>query len=127
MSEDVVNHPKHYTSGFETKPVECIDITRHMSFCEGNAFKYVWRAGKKTIGKEGAIEDLNKAKWYLRDVMSRKGAYCKTPSEAAAVFRLISDDGSLRYNALDHIVCGSLGWAFKFIEEMIKEIEEDNQ
>lgn len=44
---DNVNHPKHYTSGFDSRQVECIDITREMPFSLGNAFKYVWRAGKK--------------------------------------------------------------------------------
>lgn len=32
-----------------------------MNFCVGNAIKYLWRAGRK--GE--AVEDLEKAKWYL--------------------------------------------------------------
>jgi hypothetical protein len=56
--EDVVNHPKHYTS----HGVECIEFTEHMNFCLGNAFKYVFRAKDK--GKEE--EDLRKALWYIK-------------------------------------------------------------
>lgn len=50
------NHYKSHPSG-----IECIQVTEHMSFCRGNALKYIWRAGQK--GDE--IEDLNKAIWYL--------------------------------------------------------------
>lgn len=55
---DNVNHPSHYTTG---APCECIEITRHYSFCIGNAIKYVWRHNLK--GKP--LEDLKKAEWYL--------------------------------------------------------------
>jgi len=53
-----VNHPRHYTQ--HPSGVECIQITEHMSFCLGNAIKYVWRADLK-----GGLEDLEKAKWYI--------------------------------------------------------------
>ena len=58
---DLVNHPKHYTS--HPSGIECIQITRHMNFCLGNAIKYIWRADEK--GK--AIEDLDKAIFYLQE------------------------------------------------------------
>ena len=56
---DNVNHPKHYNS--HPSGVECIEITEHMTFCLGNAMKYIWRASLK--GKE--VEDLRKARWYI--------------------------------------------------------------
>lgn len=56
---DSVNHPKHYAT--HPSEVECIQITEHMSFCLGNAVKYIWRAGEK----ENSIEDLKKAIWYV--------------------------------------------------------------
>jgi len=56
---DSVKHPKHYTS--HPSGVECIEITKHMNFCLGNAFKYIWRADLKN----SAIEDLRKAVWYI--------------------------------------------------------------
>ncbi len=59
MTEDIVNHPKHYTS--HPSGVECIDVVEHMNFNVGNAIKYLWRAGLKG----GAIVDLEKARWYI--------------------------------------------------------------
>lgn len=56
---DSVYHPAHYTS--HPSNVECIEITRHMNFCLGNAIKYIWRADLK----DNAIEDLEKAIFYL--------------------------------------------------------------
>lgn len=69
--EDKVNHPSHYTWLKEKCGVEVIDITRHMSFCLGNAVKYLLRAGHKqeegytTVDKQ--LEDLRKAIFYIND------------------------------------------------------------
>lgn len=62
---DMVNHPAHYTS--HPSGVECIEITKHMDFCSGNAIKYIWRHGLKgaEIG-ETAVRDLKKALWYIQ-------------------------------------------------------------
>ena len=54
---DQVNHPSHYTQ----QPFECIEFTQYMNFPMGNAFKYIWRYPDK--GQ--AIQDLEKAAWYL--------------------------------------------------------------
>lgn len=68
-NNDNVNHPKHYTG--HPSGVECITITEHMSFCLGNAVKYIWRADLKN----DAIEDLEKAKWYIsREIERRQSA-----------------------------------------------------
>lgn len=65
---DNVNHPKHYTN--HPSGVECITVTEHMSFCLGNAMKYLWRADLKN-----GIEDLEKARWYItREIEKRKEA-----------------------------------------------------
>ena len=64
---DNVNHPKHYTN--HPSGIECIEITRYMSFNMGNAIKYVWRADMK-----GGIEDLEKAKWYIEDEIKKRKA-----------------------------------------------------
>jgi len=58
---DTVAKPKHYTS--HPSGVECIQVTEHMTFCAGNAVKYLWRAGLKGNGAEH-IRDLRKAAWY---------------------------------------------------------------
>lgn len=69
MSNDMVNHPSHYTS--HPSGVECITITRHYCFAIGSAIKYLWRAGlKKEEGmndREKEIQDLEKAIWYIND------------------------------------------------------------
>ena len=52
-------NPDHYRS--HPSGVECIQITEHMDFLLGNATKYIWRAGLK----DNALQDLEKAKWYL--------------------------------------------------------------
>ncbi|WP_445778869.1 DUF3310 domain-containing protein [Shewanella sp.] len=57
---DPVNHPSHYTE--HPSGIECIEITEHMSFCVGNAIKYLWRADLKHAD---ALEDLQKALWYI--------------------------------------------------------------
>lgn len=65
-TDDPVNHPSHYTS--HPSGIECIQITEHMNFCIGNAVKYIWRAGLKrgaVQDRELAIQDLEKARWYL--------------------------------------------------------------
>ena len=65
---DMVNHPPHYTS--DPSGIECIQVTEHMNFCIGNAMKYLWRCDDKG----SAIEDLQKAVWYIqREIARRKG------------------------------------------------------
>jgi len=65
-AEDKVNHPAHYTN--HPSGVECITVTRHMSFNLGNAVKYIWRADLK----DDAILDLQKAVFYLNDEIKRR-------------------------------------------------------
>ena len=61
-----VTAPRHYRS--HPSGVECIQVTEHMSFCLGNAVKYVWRADLKN-----GLEDLEKARWYIdREIQRRK-------------------------------------------------------
>ena len=69
---DQVNHPLHYTS--DPSGIECIQITRHINFNVGNAFKYLWRAGIKDDQRQ--IEDLQKAIFYINDEINRlEGKY----------------------------------------------------
>jgi hypothetical protein len=65
-ASDPVNHPRHYTS--HPSGVECITVTRHMGFNLGNAVKYIWRADLKA----DAIQDLEKAVWYLQDEITKR-------------------------------------------------------
>ena len=59
---DMVNHPSHYCTKYE-----CIEVmidtqgkTAVQSFCICNAFKYLYRHGRKN-----GLEDIKKAIWYL--------------------------------------------------------------
>lgn len=60
-----VDHPPHYNS--HPSGVECIQITEWFGFNIGNAVKYCWRAGLKG----DAIEDLEKAVWYINREIQR--------------------------------------------------------
>jgi hypothetical protein len=61
---DAIN-PAHYQD--HPSGIQCIQITEHMNFCLGNAIKYIWRAGLKN----NAIEDLEKARWYIDREIAR--------------------------------------------------------
>ena len=71
QTDDPVEHPAHYTK--HASGIECIQITRHMSFNLGNALKYIWRADLKG----NALEDLKKARWYLDDEIKRREGQTK--------------------------------------------------
>ena len=76
-----VEHPQHYNC--QPSGIECIEIARHMDFNLGNVLKYIWRHGQKKNDNEGvlekAIEDLEKAAWYLNDeIRMLKESYEKT-------------------------------------------------
>ena len=107
---DNVNHPKHYEAG-PSVTIECIDVARHLPFARGNAFKYVWRCGKKG-GPEQAIEDLEKALWYLDDSYHHSEEFDGHNLLAETVFNLIRPEQyvgfeELRLNALMDICHGA--------------------
>jgi hypothetical protein len=65
---DMVNHPPHYMS--YASGVECIVVAEWMSFCLGNALKYIWRCHEKG----DPVENLEKARWYIdREIARLKG------------------------------------------------------
>ena len=64
--ESVVHSPSHYLSG----DIECIDAMvaafgeeQVRIYAKINAFKYLWRAGKKNGAED---TDMAKANWYLK-------------------------------------------------------------
>ncbi len=64
MTQDMINHPDHYTAnGLEV--IEILEMKMSpedfQAYCLGNVFKYLFRAKYK--GKE--LEDNKKALWYL--------------------------------------------------------------
>lgn len=63
--------PHHYNQG----KVECIEaaesafgINDAMAFCKVNAFKYIWRLGKK----DDEAQEIGKIKWYLDKYLELK-------------------------------------------------------
>ena len=65
----IIDHPTHYQGKHE-----CIDIMREIfgddavrSFCICNAYKYRFRAGRKS--GNSAQDDMRKAEWYENYVM----------------------------------------------------------
>ena len=70
--DDLVNRPAHYTAG-RYEAIEVIqDAVQHApdpvsGFLLGNTLKYLLRAWLKG----NAIQDLNKAKWYLNRLIDR--------------------------------------------------------
>lgn len=86
---DPVQHPKHYNG--HPSGVECIQITEHMGFCLGNAIKYIWRADLKN----NAIEDLEKAIWYIqRELEKRRGEQVNDEVAEAAEDALFAQLGT---------------------------------
>ena len=125
---DNVNHPAHYAPRFESRQIECIDITRHLSFDAGNAFKYVWRAGSKG-DKAKALEDIDKAAFYLDDACAYE--LCAKSDVAASIFDLLHVYESERYCVLGEIACGDFESALQHLdklrEEVLKEIEDNER
>lgn len=64
MTKDKINHPAHYTQGWETS--EYI-VSWGMDFLEGNVIKYVTRYKFKH-----GVEDLRKAEWYLKRLIQER-------------------------------------------------------
>lgn len=68
--------PQHYRK--HPSSVQCIELTEHMSFCLGNALDCVCKADLK----DTAIEDLEKAMWYIqREITLRKANLNKVRCE----------------------------------------------
>lgn len=69
ISNDMVNHPKHYTS--HPKGIECLDVIEDNPFYNlGNAMKYIWRVSFGSKGND--IEDLEKAEFYIRREIDKR-------------------------------------------------------
>lgn len=65
MTNDDINHPRHYTLG--AKVIDALEAWQ-LGFHLGNVVKYVARAGKKT---PAVLPDLRKARWYLDRYITR--------------------------------------------------------
>lgn len=66
LNGNSISHPSHYSEGRKYEPIDVI-VDWNLSFSLGNCIKYISRAGRKI----DAIEDLEKAKWYLEYEIAR--------------------------------------------------------
>ena len=111
---DPVNHPSHYNAHPE---MECIELVEMLPFCEGNAIKYIWRSGLKG----SAVEDLQKALWYVRRAQRsgwwfpRRAGFAETLERACAGF-----SEELQREAICAIGTGDLSNARFFIAALIR-------
>ena len=70
MEREAVDHPDHYRRDTGHEAIDVIEAWG-LGFSLGNAVKYIARAGHKG----DAVEDLEKARWYLdREIDRRRGA-----------------------------------------------------
>lgn len=74
MTDDIVNNPKHYTDSNGMDCIEAIDGMLDLNtahYYRGAILKYIWRYDKK-----GGITDLEKAQWYLTELIKRERGGC---------------------------------------------------
>jgi hypothetical protein len=76
-TQDVVNHPEHYTKN----GIECIDAIQasmidklFIGYCKGNVIKYLWRLGLK----DSTVQDAKKAQWYMNKLVEVLDGQAKT-------------------------------------------------
>jgi len=120
---DSVNQPSHYTA--HPGGIECIDLVEQLGFCQGNAIKYLWRAGLKG----DALEDLRKARWYVdRFVNSGTARYIEEDVQPGGLLEAVAKgflDGrvaaAITFIAEGYAEHQSL--ALKLIDELIAERE----
>lgn len=118
---DPVNHPKHYTS--HPSGVEAIEVCEQLSFCLGNAVKYLFRAGLK----DPVLQDLQKAVWYLRRYQKTcgNGAYLQCTRHIASVMRA-EPKGSVLGDVLEILIseADNLPLAIARVEREVERVQE---
>lgn len=129
---DKINHPSHYVNAAVT--LEPIELCQRLSFCLGNACKYLIRAGSKK--GESEADDLKKARWYLErnttidtdysmdiDVIAFVASkFAERNVFISALFSL-KDNKLDQKGRLDEITIDNDG-AIKLIEKRLSEIEQ---
>lgn len=113
---DMVSHPPHYK---DASGIECIEVTKHMQFCGGNCFKYLYQAGKKG----STVEDLKKAVKYVDWAWEQEEVVLITPMrliEQVAVHR----EGNIK-EAMLYIAEDFWAMAKRSIETEIARLESE--
>lgn len=94
---DLVNNPAHYTG--HPSGVECIEVTRHLPFNRGNAFKYIFRHRDKGHPEQ----DLRKALWYIRDEIRTKGKIVSPNEDRRRAMLKILDETPMTWEAICYL------------------------
>jgi len=121
VKNDTVNHPSHYTFG----NIEVIDVIEDwkLGYHLGNVIKYVARCEHK----QKKLEDLKKARWYLKRFLDKKvvnhvSPFCTLNSE-----RVLEDwnlRGSLEI-VVRNIFVKEYDKALECIDSYIKALEDE--
>lgn len=69
-SDDIINSPSHYKQG-EMEAITAIEGLG-LGFHAGNVVKYLARYRWKHRDKDGGVQDLRKAAWYLQRLIDRE-------------------------------------------------------
>jgi hypothetical protein len=116
LSVDAIN-PAHYKSNGKR---ECIEYTERMPFCEGNAFKYVWRAGLKDTEEQ----ELKKALWYLERANNSADS-ADFEFDVELVYWVTQETfESWKMEVLKEILFGHLVYAMEIIEKRLGSNDE---
>ena len=67
---DIVNHPPHYTQG--NIEVCYFILDQNLNYLEGNVVKYISRKTKDNHIPGKRLEDLLKAKWYIKKLIQQE-------------------------------------------------------
>lgn len=127
MTQDPVNHPAHYTQ--HPSGVEQIELSEHMTFNVGNAFKYLHRAALKGNQKQ----DLEKAAWYIQREIKRcpnGGLWLNIDwmyAEAEGELYFKHETCPVRKNLYDFTRRGNSSYLKKAAEELKKMIEMNHE
>ena len=130
---DMVNHPKHYTSG--TLGIEvistmemCATREEFMGYLRCNALKYISRFENKN-----GLEDVKKCEWYVKKYLTVQGLdekNCKD-EEAYNVLKIV--ENSVAKESLVQVLKGmiirditqrTISGSIVFIERLIEELEK---
>lgn len=119
---DLVNHPPHYEE--QSIKLEPIDFCERLPFNLGNALKYCFRAGHKEGSSE--LQDLDKAKWYLKRQAESRFALSLTAvekQEFAYMYMVLQKDKGIIGRAINKFYDQPVKCNFSFwnaLEECIE-------
>lgn len=112
------DHYKYLPLGFE---LECIEYTRHAGFCQGNACKYIYRAGMKDV----TSQELNKILWYNRDNIEKGGLIADFREEHPDLLAKVDRTVSPRAEIFWRILATDFAGAVSLVTELERAGAED--